>query len=101
FNIQQYRGEFGYFFENYLSHILKKSFENYKYSTLMLFDQLNINTPKGNIEIADVYFRYGNKIILGQVKSGSIYDTEKYGGNVERLYKDDRNAFFENFGVNQ
>lgn len=101
FNIKQYRSEFGYFFENYLSQILTKSFENYKYSTLLMFDQLKINTPKGNIEIADIYFRYGNKILLGQVKSGSIYDTEKYGGNVEQLYKNDRNAFFENFGVNQ
>ena len=101
FNIQQYRSEFGYFFENYLSQILTKSFENYKYSTLLMFDQLKINTPKGNIEISDIYFRYGNKILLGQVKSGSIYDTEKYGGNIEQLYKNDRNAFFKNFGVNQ
>jgi hypothetical protein len=101
FNIQQYRSEFGYFFEKYLSHILKKCFEKYKYSTLLLFDQLKTYTPKGNIEIADVYFRYGNKILLCQVKSGSIYDTEKYGGNVEQLYKNNRNFFFENFGVNQ
>ncbi|UXP31588.1 hypothetical protein N6H18_14645 [Reichenbachiella agarivorans] len=101
FNIQKYRSEFGYFFENYLSKIFRKSFENYKYSTLLMFDQLKINTVKGNLEIADIYLRYGNKIMLGQVKSGSIYDTQKFGGNVEHLYRNDRNAFFENFGVNQ
>lgn len=101
FTINLYRSEFGHFFEKYLSKILTKSFENYKYSKLLMFDQLKINTTKGQIEIADVYFRYGNKIFLGQVKSGSIYDPEKFGGSVEVLYKNDRNKFFENFGVNQ
>ncbi len=66
-----------------------------------MFDELKIKTTKGQIEIADVYLRSSNKILLGQVKSGSIYDKEKFGGNVEALYKNDRNKFFEDFGVNQ
>lgn len=101
FTINYYRSEFGYFFEKYISEILTKCFENCKYSTLLMFDQLKVNTKQGQVEIADVYFRHGNKIFLGQVKSGSIYDTEKFGGNVEVLYKNDRNKFFEKFGVNQ
>lgn len=101
FTIDSYRSEFGYFFEKYVAQILTKSFENYKYSKLLMFDQLKINTSKGHIEIADIYLRYGNKILLGQVKSGSIYDNEKFGGSVESLYKNDRDKFFENFGVNQ
>lgn len=101
FNINQYRGVFGLFFEKYLAQIFAKCFENYKYSTLLMFDQLKIKTPKGTVELADIYFRYGNKILVGQVKSGSIYDVEKYGGDIESLYKRDRNKFFENFGVNQ
>ncbi len=101
FNIHQYRGDFGYFFEKYLAQILTKSFEIYNYSTLLMFNQLKVKTPKGNIEIADVYFRYGNKILLAQVKSGSIYDAEKFSGNVDQFYKNDRKGFFKNFGVNQ
>lgn len=101
FNILQYKSEFGYFFENYLSKIFLKIFENYKYSTLLMFDQLKTNTAKGHIEIADIYFRNGNKILLGQVKSGGLYDAEKYGGNIEQFYKNNRDAFFENFGINQ
>ncbi|MCC6448429.1 MAG: hypothetical protein IT215_07075 [Chitinophagaceae bacterium] len=101
YNISQYRSEFGYFFEKYLGQILSKCFENYKYSKLLMFDQLKITTAKGDIEISDVYFRYGNKVLLGQVKSGSIYDNEKFGGNTDLLYKNNRNEFFENFGVNQ
>ncbi len=101
FTFKLYRGVFGYFFESYLAQILKNSFENYKYSKLLLFDNLKIKRTIGEIEIADIYFRYGNKIILGQVKAGSIYDEEKYGGNVKLLYKNDRNKFFEKFGINQ
>ncbi len=101
FSIKLYRSEFGYFFEKYLCEILKRCFENHPHSTLLMFDQLKVKAPTGQIEIADVYFRSDNKIFLGQVKSGSIYDMEKYGGDINSLYKNDRNAFFENFGVNQ
>jgi hypothetical protein len=101
YNIEHFRGSFGYFFESYLTKILIRSLENYKHSKLLMFDDLKIKKGKNLIEIADIYFRYGNKILLGQVKSGNIYDKEKYGGDVESLYKKDRNKFFENFGVNQ
>jgi len=101
YSINHYRGVFGYFFESYVSDILRNIFENYKYSKLLLFDQLLIRTVSGDIEISDVYFRYNKKIIIGQVKSGSIYDNEKYGGDVESFYKNDRNRFFNNFGVDQ
>jgi len=38
---------------------------------------------------------------LGQAKVTSIYDKEKYGGNIDVFYKNDRNKFFESFGVDQ
>ena len=101
FNISRYRAEFGYFFESYLRQVIYACFENYKYSTLLMFDQLKVNTTKGKIEISDIYLRSGNKILLAQVKSGSIYDSEKYGGTADLLYKNNRDQFFDNFGVNQ
>ena len=101
FNIQKYRSDFGYFFESYLDGILRYSFANYKYTSLLTFNELKVATDQGDIELADFYLRYNNKIIIGQVKSGNIYDNEKYGGDVETLYKKDRNKFFQNFGVNQ
>lgn len=101
FTIQEYRSEFGYFFESYISMVLKYCFEKYKYSELFLFDQLNVDSPNGTIELADVYLRYNNRILIGQVKSGNIYDLEKYGGDTDSLYKNDRDKFFANFGVNQ
>ena len=101
FTIKDYKGEFGYFFEKYLGGILRNCFGTNRQFKLLLFDELKINTGKGQIELADIYCRYYNKILIAQVKSGSIYDREKYGGNIETLYKNDRNKFFEDFGVNQ
>ena len=101
FSFSHYKAEFGYFIEQYLSELLSNCFENYKYSTLLTFEKLRIQTSKGQIEIADIYFRSSRKILLGQVKSASIYDLEKFGGDVESLYKKNRTAFFANFGVDQ
>lgn len=101
FNIQKFRSDFGYFFESYLDSILRYSFSNYKHSKLLTFEELKISSKQGEIELADFYLRHNNKILIGQVKSGNIYDAEKFGGDVEALYKKDRNKFFENFGVNQ
>ena len=101
FSIKHYRGVFGNFFENYIADIIKNSFKNYHYSKLLMFEELKININKKEIEICDIYLRHNKKILLIQVKSGTIYDNEKFGGNTETLYKKDRVNFFKNFGVNQ
>jgi len=100
-NIEFYRSLFGYFFEQYLEKLVNICFKNYKYAQLLTFKQLKLTTNIGDIELADVYLRYNKNILLAQVKSNSIYDKEKYGGDVESLYKNDRNNFFKTFGVNQ
>ncbi len=101
YSVEFYRSIFGYFFEKYVDEILHELFENYKYSSLITFSNLKLKIVKDEIEIADIYFRYGKRIFLGQVKGGNIYDKEKYSKSTEDLYKKDRNSFFENFGVNQ
>lgn len=40
-------------------------------------------------------------MLLAEVKSTSIYDEAKYGGNIDTLYKNNRNKFFKDFGVDQ
>lgn len=101
YNVEYYRSIFGYFFESYVDEVIRNLFAYYKYSSLFTFSELKFMVSKNQIEIADIYFRYGKRILLGQVKGGNIYDKEKYGGSTEDLYKKDRNKFFENFGVNQ
>ena len=74
-------------------------FKEYRYSTLLQFDELKIGENEN--EIADVYLRYSNKILLAQVKSGSIYDDQKFGGDLESLYRGNRSKFYENYGLKQ
>lgn len=100
-NIREYRGVIGQFIEMYLSEIIRNAFSQNLHIKLLLFDELKIKVDKNEIEVADLYLRYNKKILLAQVKSTSIYDKEKYGGDIMSLYKGNRDEFFKNFGINQ
>jgi hypothetical protein len=101
FNIANYRGKIGYFVEHYLRHWLTYMFARKTSYRMLVFDELKFQKGKNLIELADLYIRDGNRILIAQVKSGSIYDQEKFGGDIEALYKGGRDKFFANFGVQQ
>ncbi|MDF7815166.1 hypothetical protein [Hymenobacter sp. YC55] len=101
FNIASYRGKIGYFVEHYLHYWMTYMFAKKASYRMLTFDELKFQKGKNQIELADLYIRDGNRILVGQVKSGSIYDQEKFGGDIEALYKGDREKFFANFGVHQ
>lgn len=100
-NIRKYRSVVGYFFETYVTEIIRHSFEKTKYYVIKLFDELKINKKVGVLEIADLYIRFNSKIILGQVKSTNIYDKEKYGGTIDTFYNNNRAKFFDTYGLSQ
>lgn len=101
YHIRKYRGDIGYFFEGYIEKILTECFSKYSHSKYLIFDDLKMNTPEGAIEFSDFYLRNVNKIIIAEVKSSPIYDNEKYSGEIGAFYKNDRNKFFNTYGVNQ
>jgi len=101
YSFQDFKGAVGYFYEEYVREIFDNCFSYYKHPKPLLFDELKIDTSKGKIEIADIYLRQNKKILVGQVKSGTIYDKEKYAGEMQLLYQNNRDDFFDNFGVNQ
>lgn len=101
YNYQHYRGVFGDFFEKYVEEVIRSSFSHLKYPPPLLFNDLKVMTKEGHVELADLYIRQNKKILVGQVKSNSIYDKEKYSGEINALYRNDRDRFFEDFGVNQ
>lgn len=99
--IEEFGGYFGRFFEQYCCEILRRIFEEYDHSVFLALDQLTIPDSKGGSEFSDFYFRYNNKIIVGQIKGGSVNDQSKYGGDIECLYQQGREEFFSRFGVDQ
>lgn len=101
FSIKSYRAIIGYFFENYIEDIINFSYSKAKHDTVLMFDNLKTYLKNNLIEIADLYIRHNSKIILAQAKSSSIYDNEKYSGNINGLYKNNRAEFYKVFGVNQ
>lgn len=100
-NIQQYKSMLGMFFETYVKEIINYTFARTKYYVIKCFEQLKIQFKKQEIEIADVYVRFNNRVLLGQVKVTSLYDKEKYSENLDGFYKNNREGFFESFGLNQ
>jgi hypothetical protein len=101
FSFKHYRGAFGLFFEEYVRDIFENSLSHLKYPKPLLFDDLKVHISGGQIEVADIYVRQNKKVLVGQVKSSAIYDNEKYSGEIDTLYRNDRNQFFKDFGVNQ
>jgi len=100
-NIKRYKGEIGIFFENYISHILANSFHFLKHPIPLFLNDLKVSISGTSIEVADLYIRQNKKILIGQIKSGSLYDNEKYSGEIDVLYKNNRTKFFEDFGIQQ
>lgn len=101
FTIKYYRSTIGYFFEWYTKQIFKTSFTNAKYWACKCFNELKVSKEGQIIELGDFYVRYNSKIFIGQAKTTGLYDNEKYGGEMDILYKNEREEFFKSFGVNQ
>ena len=101
YNISQYRSAIGHFFENYVKEIFDYCFNKNKYHVVKMFDELKIKSENGDIELADVYVRYHKKIFVAEVKSTGFYDDQKYTGALNKMYRDNREGFFNSFGVGQ
>lgn len=100
-NIKGYKSTIGYSLESYVSSIVDYCFEKAKYFKVKKFKELEVRWGANLVEVADVYVRYTNKVFLAQVKSTTIYDQEKYSGEIDNFYKNNREGFFESFGLNQ
>ncbi|MDB4918801.1 hypothetical protein [Mucilaginibacter sp.] len=101
FKFQDYKSIIGYFFEDYVREIFNYSFYQRGDYVIKMFNELKIKTKKQEGEGSDIYIRHFRKVLLAEVKSVSLYDNEKYGGTIDALYKNDRDKFFESFGVDQ
>ena len=100
-DIRKYRSEIGVFLESYVGMILDHSFGHSKDKVIKLFDELKIKSGNNEIEITDVYLRYKKQVFIAEVKSTGLYDEEKYSGDINQLYKNERENFFASFGVDQ
>jgi hypothetical protein len=97
----EYRGELGLFFQNYVKFWLKRIVGYDKSCFIKLFLELTIQKAGGDFEFCDVYIRRNHEIIIGEVKFSALYDKEKYSENLIGFYKNDRERFYSDFGVNQ
>lgn len=93
-----YASQIGYFFENYVSSILKKSLDK-KGITVKVLDELKSTIKGSEIELADFYIKEDNRIVLGQIKASAL-NNEQNEGTAEKLFSQNKN-FLKDFGLNQ
>jgi hypothetical protein len=93
-----YASKIGYFFETYVSDILKSSLSK-KGILFKTLDELKSSVKGSEIELADLFVREDNKIILGQIKASAL-NNEQNKGTADKLFIKDKN-FFKDFGLEQ
>ena len=93
-----YASKIGYFFENYVSKILKFLF-NTNNIIVKTLDELKSGVKGSEIELADLFIKDKNKIILGQIKASAL-NNQQNDGSVESLFSDKKN-FLKDFGLQQ
>ena len=98
--IKNFKGIVGLFFEKYLKVILNHSLKNTTYK-LKVFEQLKVRINREEKEIADIYIKTKNKIIIGQAKTTSIINREKYAEDLDEFYNGNADNFFIRHGLFQ
>jgi hypothetical protein len=101
FTMQDYKSVIGRFFESYIDSLIRYGFENDGKTVVKTLDELKLIVNHQPVELCDVYLRNYNKVVIAEIKSVTIYDKEKFGGDVDALYKNNREKFFKDFGVDQ
>jgi hypothetical protein len=87
------------FFEKYIEEQVKEAFWFLRHPAPKLFSQLL--SASGDVEYADMYLRQNKKVLLGQAKSKGIYSREKYSRSAIEFFKNDREGFYKDCGVDQ
>jgi len=98
--IKNFKGVIGQFYESHLTKILRSSLIGKGY-IIRTFKDLQVKINKRHIELADVYIRKKNKIIVGEAKTTSIVNKEKYASSVDEFYNGDPDSFFRKHGLSQ
>ncbi|GJM34236.1 MAG: hypothetical protein DHS20C18_32370 [Saprospiraceae bacterium] len=111
FKIKKYRTDLGLYFEEYISELFYDlAIDD---SVLLTLDEMKIPLgSSGEVEVTDIYYRSGNKILTGEVKAKGIGVEQRDGSTFNFLYnprhdlskpKDDNyyRFLYKKFGLDQ
>ncbi len=98
---KQFMSDNGYFFENYIGEKFKATYSDWNNPPVKVTDDLLFKDGKQQLELADVYLRHFNKILVGQAKVSALKSLDKYTEEEEGLFNMDKLAFYSKFGLNQ
>ena len=98
--IKKFKGVIGEFYEAHLANSIRSSLNPKKY-LIRMFKELTYKLNKEQVEVADVYIRRYNKIIVGEAKTTSIINKEKYASSIDEFYSGDAAPFYKKHGLTQ
>lgn len=98
-----YFSKIGQFYEQYVSGVIKRSFQFLKHPAPKTLDELKVKSPetKTDIEIADVYIRQNKKVLLAEIKSTSFGTNFKYALDLIQSFEHNLPRFTKDFGITQ
>ncbi len=99
-NIAEYRGYIGRYFEEYCFKVLQGGFINKSEYLLKSGKELIIETPNGQIELADGLLLKDSNVCLFEFKSSGVYTDQKQSTELS-LYRSNPEQFYESFGISQ
>lgn len=100
-NRKKYYGLIGYWFEDYLHSLFKEVIPTDSPHFLASPESLLHKTKDGEIELADLYLRENDQILVGQAKVSEINSKDKYSSIGDGVFTLDKSAFFKRFGLYQ
>ncbi len=100
FKRDEYGGIIGYYFEDYCSDILGKTFDFWKYPPIKFDADTKIIVNKQKENYCDLYFRQNKKILIGEMKSTSI-NSKHREGFTSSLFQASKQEFYDAFGLRQ
>ena len=91
-SIGEFRGDYGRYNEWYLKHLLSRKIHAIsKYDCFLMFDQLP--SDKGR-ELADIYFRHNNRVVIGEVKTLLLLGTQETAESYSNVFPNGLEDFF-------
>lgn len=98
---KNFMGDIGYFFEDYIGEKFKATHPDWKNPSVKVTDDLLFKDGKQQLELADVYLRHFNKVLVGQAKVSAIKSLDKYTEEEEGLFSMPKVTFYKKFGLTQ
>lgn len=100
-NRADFMGAIGYFFEEYVSKKFKECHPKWIHPPIKATNELKVRVDGNEIELADVYLRHSERVLVGQIKVSAVNSKDRYTYEEGGIFRINRANFYKTFGLTQ